>query len=288
MKRSAIRGATFRDSNSLHPDHAGCDFAAAWIARGYSGALVRRRDVFHNCAFFRRIRSMLRTFAVAMAVTLAAPVALAQELKTEEDRINYAIGLSLAQSLTNANLSLTAAQLEFVKRGFMDGATGAKPAVSLDEYKPKIQAVVNAHMKEAAEKQKVAAEKNAALGKEYADKAAKEKGAVKTDSGLVYLSRKEGSGAHPKAEDTVKVKYRGTLIDGREFDNSANHGGTSEFQLNRVIKCWTEGIQKMKPGGTARLVCPSDIAYGERSVAPLIQAGSTLIFEVELIETKKP
>ena len=112
--------------------------------------------------------------------------------------------------------------------------------------------------------------------------AAKEPGAVVTASGLVFKSIKEGAGASPKATDTVKVNYRGTLTDGKVFDASADHGGPASFPLNRVIPCWTEGVQKLKIGGKAKLTCPAAIAYGPRGMGP-IAPNSTLVFEVELL-----
>lgn len=113
--------------------------------------------------------------------------------------------------------------------------------------------------------------------------AAKESGAVVTPSGLVYRSLKDGSGASPGAADTVKVHYRGTFPDGREFDSSHKRGEPIEFPLNRVIKCWTEGVQRMKVGGKAKLTCPAPIAYGERGAGAVIPPNATLQFEVELI-----
>ena len=113
--------------------------------------------------------------------------------------------------------------------------------------------------------------------------AAKEKGAVKTASGLVYQSLKDGSGPSPAATDTVKVNYRGTLTDGKEFDSSAKNGGPVSFPLNKVIPCWTEGVQKMKVGGKAKLTCPSAIAYGSRGAGGVIPPDATLVFEVELL-----
>jgi len=108
---------------------------------------------------------------------------------------------------------------------------------------------------------------------------------VTMPSGLVYQSLREGSGASPAATDTVRVHYRGTFPDGREFDSSHSRGQPSEFPLNRVIKCWTEGVGMMKPGGKARLVCPPQIAYGERGAGSgVIPPNATLHFEVELIE----
>jgi FKBP-type peptidyl-prolyl cis-trans isomerase FkpA len=116
--------------------------------------------------------------------------------------------------------------------------------------------------------------------------AAKEPGAVVTPSGLVFLSLKDGSGASPGPVDTVKVHYRGTFPDGREFDSSYKRGEPIEFPLDRVIKCWTEGVQRMKVGGKAKLTCPSVIAYGERGAGGVIPPNATLLFEVELLGIK--
>jgi FKBP-type peptidyl-prolyl cis-trans isomerase FkpA len=113
--------------------------------------------------------------------------------------------------------------------------------------------------------------------------AAQEAGAVVTASGLVYRSLLEGTGASPQATDRVKVHYRGTLPDGKEFDSSYQRNEAIEFRLNGVIKCWTEGVQKMKVGGKAKLTCPPAIAYGERGAGGVIPPNATLIFEVELL-----
>jgi FKBP-type peptidyl-prolyl cis-trans isomerase FkpA len=114
--------------------------------------------------------------------------------------------------------------------------------------------------------------------------AAKEPGAVVSASGVVFKSIKEGTGASPTATDVVKVHYRGTFVDGREFDASAKHGGPASFPLNRVIPCWTEGVQKLKVGGKAKLTCPSALAYGPAGGGGgAIPPNSTLVFEVELL-----
>jgi FKBP-type peptidyl-prolyl cis-trans isomerase FkpA len=109
---------------------------------------------------------------------------------------------------------------------------------------------------------------------------------VTTKSGLVYQSLKEGSGASPGASDVVKVNYRGTLADGKEFDSSYKRGEPAEFPLNRVIPCWTEGVQRMKPGGKARLTCPPAIAYGASGAGGVIPPNATLQFEIELLSVK--
>ena len=113
--------------------------------------------------------------------------------------------------------------------------------------------------------------------------AAKEAGAVVTPSGLVYKSLKTGGGASPAATDTVKVHYKGMFMDGREFDSSYKRNAPTEFPLNAVIPCWTQGVQMMKVGGKAQLTCPAAIAYGERGAGGGIPPNSTLQFEVELI-----
>ena len=115
------------------------------------------------------------------------------------------------------------------------------------------------------------------------DAAAKEAGAVVTKTGLVYRSLKDGNGANPGAADTVKVHYKGTFPDGKEFDSSYSRGTPIEFPLGRVIPCWTEGVQRMKVGGKAKLTCPSQIAYGERGAGGVIPPNATLLFEVELL-----
>ena len=113
--------------------------------------------------------------------------------------------------------------------------------------------------------------------------AAREEGAVVTATGLVYRSLKDGSGTSPTASDKVKVHYRGTLPDGKEFDSSYKRNQAIEFPLNGVIPCWTEGVQRMKVGGKAKLTCPASIAYGERGAGGVIPPNATLLFEVELL-----
>jgi FKBP-type peptidyl-prolyl cis-trans isomerase FkpA len=151
-----------------------------------------------------------------------------------------------------------------------------------DSYTAKLQEI-------AQKRFEAKAEKAAAEGVAYLDKASKEAGATKTASGMVITQTKEGSGAQPAATDQVKVNYEGRFIDGTVFDSSSKHGGEpATFPLNRVIPCWTEGVQTMKVGGKARLVCPSELAYGPNGQPPNIPPRSTLVFDVELLDVMKP
>jgi FKBP-type peptidyl-prolyl cis-trans isomerase FkpA len=118
------------------------------------------------------------------------------------------------------------------------------------------------------------------------DKAVKEKGAVKTTSGMVYKSIREGKGKSPSATSVVEVNYRGTLTNGKEFDSSYKRNQSISFPLSGVIPCWTEGVQKMKVGGKAKLVCPPELAYGSRGAGSAVPPNATLIFEVELLAIK--
>jgi len=204
----------------------------------------------------------------------SAPQAAAPVLATDEEKTVYALGLQVYRSL--AQFDLSPAEVELVQRALADAA-GGKPAVDVNEWAPKLQPFAQARSARVAEGQKAAS-------KAYLAKAAAEAGAVKTESGLIYMDLQPGSGASPKASDTVKVNYRGTLIDGTEFDSSYKRNQPAQFPLNGVIRCWTEGVQKMKVGGKARLVCPSDIAYGDSGRPPMIPGGATLVFEIELLE----
>ena len=213
---------------------------------------------------------------LALSLCLAMPALAADpKLDTDEQKTIYAIGLALAQSLQPYDLK--PGEIELVKQGLTDGlAPGAKPKVDLKEYRAKLQQLGQDRAKVAAE-----TEKKEAQG--FLDKMAKEKGATKTDSGLIIIPIKEGSGENPKPTDTVKVHYHGTLRDGSVFDSSVERGTPATFPLNRVVPCWTEGLQKLKVGGKAKLVCPSSIAYGDRGAPPKIKPGAPLVFEVELL-----
>jgi len=208
------------------------------------------------------------------AAKSAPAKAAAPALETDDQKTVYALGLQMSRSL--AQFDLSPAEMEIFTRAMADAAAG-KPALDVNEWGPKFQPFGQARAARVAEKQKAASI-------EYLANAATEPGAMKSPSGLIYRELQPGTGASPKASDTVKVHYRGTLINGTEFDSSYKRNQPAQFPLTNVIPCWTEGVQKMKVGGKARLICPSDIAYGDSGHPPTIPGGSTLIFEIELLD----
>lgn len=218
------------------------------------------------------------TLSIIVLASLAGPTAMAAEPKSEEQKTLYAIGLAISRNLGTFNLS--EADLEMIKAGLTDGVLNKEHQVDLQTYGPKIQELQRTRAAVTAEREKKA-------GKAYFDKAAAQKGATKTASGMLYVPLKEGKGASPAATDTVKVHYHGTLPDGEVFDSSVKRGEPATFGLNQVIPCWTEGLQRMKVGGKAKLVCPSDVAYGDAGRPPVIPPGATLAFEVELLDIVK-
>lgn len=222
-------------------------------------------------------RVSLSSIIVILLAVVAGGVS-AQDLKTEEQKTFYALGLALSQNLAPFNLS--EAELELVKSGLTDGLLNRPRKVDLPAYAPKLQELQKSRLSVAA-----ASEKKASQA--FLDKAAAEKGASKTASGVIVTTVKPGTGPSPAASDKVKVHYTGTLIDGSVFDSSVQRGQPATFPLSGVIKCWSEGIPTMKVGGKAKLVCPADVAYGDRGMPPAIKPGATLVFEVELLEIVK-
>jgi FKBP-type peptidyl-prolyl cis-trans isomerase FkpA/FKBP-type peptidyl-prolyl cis-trans isomerase FklB len=218
--------------------------------------------------------SLLYLLTTASTVLAADP-----KLDTDDQKTLYALGIILSQNLSP--FQLTEAELAAVQAGLADGILHRDAKVEMKTYGPKVKELSEKRLAATA-----AGEKKA--GQAFLEKAAGEKGATKTQSGLVISTVKAGNGPSPKATDTVKVNYQGTLTDGTVFDSSIKRGEPATFPLNRVIPCWTEGVQLMKVGGKSRLVCPAGLAYGDRGSPPRIKPGATLVFEVELLEIMKP
>jgi FKBP-type peptidyl-prolyl cis-trans isomerase FkpA len=210
------------------------------------------------------------TAAPAAAKSTAAPAASAAAGMTDDQKTVYALGLSIADSISP--FSLSPAELELMKKGMADEAAG-KPALDLKVYGPKLQAL--------------AATRTKAAGKAYLDKAAAQPGAVKLPTGVIYREERAGTGISPKPTDTVKVNYRGTFPDGREFDSSYTTNQPLTRPLTGLIPCWADGVPKMKVGGKAMLTCPSDRAYGDAGGQGM-PPGATLIFDIELLAVNPP
>ncbi|MBA3544478.1 MAG: FKBP-type peptidyl-prolyl cis-trans isomerase [Chthoniobacterales bacterium] len=230
----------------------------------------------------------MKNSLLILAATLAlAPLALAADtkLKDQKDKVSYSIGLDIGNTLKRQLIEVNA---DLLSAGIKDGLSGNKALLTDEEMK----ATMATFQKEMTEKQasakKEMGEKNTTEGKKFLEENKKKEGVKTTASGLQYKVLKEGTGAVPKETDTVKVNYRGTTIDGTEFDSSYKRGQPASFPVNRVIKGWTEALQMMKPGSKYQLVIPSELAYGERGAGSDIGPNSTLLFDVELIEVVKP
>jgi FKBP-type peptidyl-prolyl cis-trans isomerase FkpA len=227
---------------------------------------------------------MKQLFVFAAALSLVALTACDKmggpkpSLQTDDDKTVYAIGMDMGMKLKQLDLSKK--ELSILKMGIDDGSTGAEGQVEPREYLTKVGDLIRKRQTAFAEKEK----KEATA---FLNKAGGMQGAEKSDSGLIYVETTPGTGESPKASDRVKVNYHGTLRDGTVFDSTRERKQPASFRLDRVIKCWTEGVQKMKVGGKSELYCPPEIAYGDRGAPPKIPPGSALKFEVELLEILK-
>ena len=223
---------------------------------------------------------------LAAAFSTLSLVACAKEpaqkpvvVTTDDQKAFYSLGVLMSQQIES--FTLTPEELALVQKGLADGVNKAKPVTDPEASKAKLQEIAQARFK-------VASDKAASAGVEFLEKASKEPGATKTETGIVIKHTKEGTGASPAATDQVKVHYEGKLIDGKVFDSSIQRGEPATFPLNGVIPCWTEGVQTMKVGGKAQLVCPANLAYGPNGSPPTIPPQATLVFDVELLEIVKP
>lgn len=223
------------------------------------------------------LRNPLLPLAVILCLFCSSSFAAEPPPAADDEKQLFALGVLLGSGLEVFQLSSADAQK--VVAGLTDSLAGRTKTSSEDLQKSVLE-LQKKRLPKFIEGQKKA-------GQEYAAKVATEKGAEKLASGVVYQELKAGTGASPTATDKVKVHYHGTLLDGSVFDSSVARGQPVEFPLNGVIKCWTEGVQKMKVGGKSKLVCPSDVAYGDSGRPQKIKPGATLVFEVELLEIAK-
>ncbi|MCT4705073.1 FKBP-type peptidyl-prolyl cis-trans isomerase [Enterobacteriaceae bacterium H11S18] len=218
----------------------------------------------------------------------AAPAASNASFKNDDQKSAYALGASLGRYMENSLKEQEKLGIKLDKTQLIAGVQDAfadKSKLSDQEIEKTLQAF-EARVKTSAQaKMEKDAKENADKGKTFRDAFAKEKGVKTSSTGLMYQVEKAGSGEAPKDSDTVVVNYKGTLIDGKEFDNSYTRGEPLSFRLDGVIPGWTEGLKNIKKGGKIKMVIPPELAYGKTGV-PGIPANSTLVFEVELLDIK--
>lgn len=225
-------------------------------------------------------------FLAALSVLFLTSTVWAKDsssLITEKQKVSYGIGLSLGNNFKQQSIDI---DLEALKKGVEDALKGSQPLMTEAEIR---EVMTNLQKRIMAKKQKEneeSAVKNDEEGKAFLANNKKRKGVTTLPSGLQYEVIKEGTGAIPKNTDTVVTNYRGTLVNGQEFDSSYKRGKPATFPVNGVIRGWTEALQLMKAGAKWKLYIPSELAYGMRGAGPMIGPNSTLIFEIELLEIK--
>ena len=224
----------------------------------------------------------MKYFILIVSASLVALPLFGQEkspqLKDQKDKVSYSIGMNIGFNLSRQKVDINP---DILAAGIKDSIAG-KPQLTQDQVKD----VMAQFEKDMEQKQKQAGEKNKTEGAKFLEENKKKPGVKTTASGLEYKVEKEGSGPQPKPTDMVTVNYRGTLIDGTEFDSSYKRGQPATFPVTGVIKGWTEALQLMKVGSKYQLWIPPSLAYGERSVSPEIGPNAALIFEVELLDAK--
>jgi FKBP-type peptidyl-prolyl cis-trans isomerase FklB len=234
----------------------------------------------------RKDRQLKSTFALLVVLALLTPRAGARQketLKTQKDKISYSIGLDIGRSLKRQAIDV---DQNLLVQGLKDALSNQKQLLSDDEARECLTTFQRELVAKRTEEAKKAGEANMKEGEEFLAQNKKKPGVVTLPSGLQYKILKEGTGKTPKATDTVITNYRGTLINGKEFDSSFRHGKPATFPVDQVIRGWTEALQLMKVGSKWQLFIPSELAYGPNGAGTDIGPNTTLIFEVELLGIK--
>lgn len=227
---------------------------------------------------------MRKQFVAASALALSfSTAALAQttELETDQDRLSYTIGMDIGQSLSGQDMDLN---IDILMEALRATYMGEETLLTQEEALAEREAFIQRRQQELEQQRTRDAEINAAEGAAFLAENADKEGVQVTESGLQYRVIEEGDGDRPAATDRVTVHYKGTLINGVEFDSSYSRGEPATFALNQVIPGWTEGLQLMRTGSRYEFFIPSDLAYGEQGRPGPIGPNSTLVFEVELLE----
>lgn len=232
---------------------------------------------------------MIHRFAIACSVLLTVSSLPAAEGDTpdapDKHKVSYALGYNIGINLQRQSFDVDPG---VVAEGIRDVLEGSTPEMTPDEARDVLQQYQRLLFEQKRQEQEAVADKNKKIGADWLANNAKQEGVVTLESGLQYQILSEGDGESPSPRDTVKVHYRGTLIDGTQFDSSYDRGEPSSFKVGGVIRGWTEALQLMKPGAKWKLFIPSDLAYGDRQQGETIKPGSTLLFDVELLEVVKP
>ena len=226
-------------------------------------------------------RLTLTVAALGLAAVGLTALAAEPPKMDQASSMSYALGYQLGRDLTG-----TEVRDDALLQGIKDGQAGAAARLNPEEMQAALTALQTRINDQQAKAQAEAAQKAAAAGAAFLADNARREGVKTTASGLQYKVTTPGTGRTPTVNDSVTVHYRGTLVDGTEFDSSYKRGEPIEFPLTGVIKCWTEGVQGMKVGGKAKLTCPASIAYGDRGAGGVIPPNATLLFEVELLGVK--
>lgn len=225
--------------------------------------------------------SLLLSLGLTASVQAQDDESMPEELDTEAKQFSYVVGMDVGNSLKDLDADLDLETVIMAMRHVMSGDEVLLNESQANELK---QAFFQKRQQQAAEQAKKQAAANRERGEKFLADNAQKEGVETTESGLQYEVIEEGSGQSPEASDRVTVHYTGTLIDGTVFDSSRERGEPASFALNQVIPGWTEGLQLMKEGGHYKFYIPSELAYGERGAGDVIEPGSTLIFDVELLE----
>lgn len=221
-----------------------------------------------------------RIIAGGMLAATLSISAIAQELETPEQRLSYTIGMDIGRSLAEQDMDI---DIDLLVDALRATYAGEETLMTREEALAEREAFMEQRQQEMQAEQQEAAARNLEEGQAFLAENREKEGVVETESGLQYQVVEEGDGASPEASDQVTVHYRGTLIDGTEFDSSHARGEPASFALDQVIPGWTEGVQLMQEGATYRFFIPADLGYGEQA-PPSIGPNATLIFEVELLE----
>ena len=228
-------------------------------------------------------RRLAMAMCAAVALSGAAFAADAPELKGDKEKLSYSIGMELGGNLKRQSVEVDP---DLLAKGVKDSYGGGKTLLTEDEARLAITTFQKALMAKKAETMRILAEKNKADGEKFLAENAKKEGVKTLPSGLQYKEIAPGTGKGPKTTDTVTTHYKGTLIDGTEFDSSFKRGQPATFPVSGVIPGWTEALQLMKEGAKWQLFVPSNLAYGEQGAGREIGPNATLVFEVELISVK--